>query len=105
MEHKIFNSLRKYKIPLFFRIIFFIILFLIWTTLILLPLPASAPIWIFVIIIWVIFVISAKNIKFVKKIRKWLIFFMKNIIDKKIRDHKIKDIKKHIKQILNNKEK
>ena len=105
MEHKIFNKLRKYKIPLFLRVLIFIALLLIGIISILLPLPGSAPVWIFVIVIWVIFIISAKNIKFVKKIRKWLIFFMKNIVDKKIRSHKIKDIKKHIKQILNSKHK
>jgi len=103
LEHKIFNKISKYKIPLFLRIIIFIILLIIWIILILLPIPTSAPSWIFIIILWLIFIISAKKIKFIRKIRKWLFYFMKNIVDKKIRNHKIKDIKKHIKQILNNK--
>ena len=103
MEHQIFNKISKYKIPLFLRIIIFIVLLILWIIFILLPLPASAPIGILIIIFWIIFIISAKNIKFIRKIRKWLFYFMKNIIDKKIRNHKIKDIKKHIKQIFKNK--
>ena len=103
MEHKIYNKISKYKIPFFIRVIIFTILFILWIILILLPLPTSAPTWIIVIIFWMIFIISAKKIKFIRKIRKWLFYFMKNIIDKKIRNHKIKDIKKHIKQILKNK--
>jgi hypothetical protein len=105
MEHKIYKIIRKYKIPLFFRIFIMLIFVLLGIISILLPIPTSAPFWIFLIMIGSIFVIWVRDLKPIKKIRKGIIFFIKNIIDSRIREHKIKDIKKHIKHILKNKKK
>ena len=103
MEHKIYNKLRKYKIPLFLRIIIMVFLVVFWVFMVILPIPGSAIIGWWSVILWFIFILEVKNIKFITKIRKWLFYFIRNAKDKKIRNHKIKDIKKHIKQILNNK--
>jgi len=103
VEDEIYNKIRKYKIPLFLRIIIMVFLIIIWFFMIILPIPGSALIgWSF-IILGIIFTLQAKNLKFIKKIRKWLFYFLKNAKNKEIRRHKTKDIKKHIKQILNNK--
>jgi len=102
MEYKIYNLILKYKIPLFLRIIIMLVFFLLWFFSILLPLPFSIPLWIFLIIIWSIFVIWVRDIKFLQKIRKGSLFFAKNIFNRNIRNYKIKDIKKHVRQILNN---
>ena len=79
---------------------FFLVLF--WLFLIILPFPGSAIIWWWIVILGFIFILEVRNLKFVKKIRKWIIFFLKNFKDKQIRNHKIKDFKKHIKDILDN---
>ena len=105
MEHKIYNIIRKYKIPLFIRVLIMVLLILFWILALFFPLPGSAIFGIILIIIWMLFIIWVKDIKHIKKIRKWIIFFTQNIINKEIREHKIKDIKKHIKEILNNNKK
>jgi len=99
VEHKIYNKLRKYKIPLLLRIIIMAFLVVFWVFMIILPIPWSAVIGWGAIILGFIFILNVENIKFIKKIRKWLFYFLKNAKNKEIRDHKIKDIKKHIKQI------
>jgi len=100
MEHKIYNKVRKYKMPLFLRIFIMVFLVLFWIFMVILPIPGSAVIWWGSIIIGFIFILEARNLKFITKIRKWLLYFMKNVKNKKIRNHKIKDFKKHIKQII-----
>ncbi len=102
VEHKIYKFIRKYKIPFFIRVIITAILCFLWIISIILPLPFSVPIWIILIAFWAVFIISAKDIKSIIKIRKGTMFLTKNIVNKKIRDQKIKDIKKHVRQILNN---
>jgi len=103
MEYNIFNKISKYKIPLFFRIIIMIFLIIIGIAFIIFPFPGSAIIGWLSVILWFIFIIRGKDIKFIRKIRKWIIYSIKNFKNKKIREHKIRDIKKHIKQILNSK--
>ncbi|MDQ7009115.1 MAG: hypothetical protein Q9M94_02390 [Candidatus Gracilibacteria bacterium] len=103
MEHKIYNKIRKYKIPLLFRIIIMVFLALLGIFMIILPIPGSAIIGWGLVILGFIFILEVKNIKFITKIRKGLLYFLQNLKDKKIRNHKIKDIKKHIKHILQNK--
>jgi len=100
LEHKIFNKIRKYKIPLFLRTIIMIFFVILWLFLVLLPIPWSALFWWWIVILWFIFILEARHIANVIKIRKWLFYFMKNYKNKKIRSHKIKDIKKHIKNII-----
>ena len=105
MEHRIYNIINKYKIPLFIRVLIMVLLILFWILALFFPLPGSAIFWIILIVIWLLFIIWVKDIKNIKKIRKWIIFFSKNIIHKDIRKHKIKDIKKHIKEIQSNNKK
>lgn len=99
MEYKVYKNIRKLKIPLFFRTIIMVFLILFWIFMIILPIPGSAIIGWWSIILWFIFILEAKNLKFIKKIRKWIFYFLKNAKSKKIRKHKIRDIKKHIKKI------
>jgi len=103
MEYKIYKNLRKYQIPLFLRVIITICLIIIWLVFVIFPLPWSAIVWWTIIIFSFIFVLEAKNIKQLVKIRKGIIHCLKNIHLKKIREHKMRDIKKHIKDILNSK--
>jgi hypothetical protein len=51
------------------------------------------------LILGFIFILEVKNIKSIKKIRKWLFYFLKNAKNKEIRKHKTRDIKRHIKKI------
>ena len=105
MEHQIFYKIRKFKIPIIIRYFFMIILVILWIISIILPIPASMPFGIFLIILGLLFIIWVHHLKNLKKIRKGILFFSKNFHKKNIRNHKIKDIKKHIKQILKNKQK
>ena len=99
MEHKIYNKIRKYKIPLLLRIIIMIFLVILGFLFIILPIPWSALIGWWLIILGFVFILEVKNIIFIKKIRKWLFYFLKNAKNKEIRKHKIRDIKKHINKI------
>jgi len=99
LEHKIYNKIRKYKIPLLLRIIIMVFLVIFWIFFIILPIPWSALIGWWLIILGFVFILEAKNIKFIKKIRKGLFYFLKNAKNKEIRKHKIRDIKKHINKI------
>ena len=103
MEHKIFNKIRKYKIPFIIRFFIMLLLIIIWLFLIVLPIPLSAAIWWIIVILWIIFIINANNLSHLQKIRKWIFYSLKNIHNKNIIKYKIKDIKKHIKQIILNK--
>ena len=103
MEYKIFRYVRHHvKIPFFIRFIL-ACLFMIFSLIpIILPIfPGSIFLWIFLLIIWLLFIVPAHKIKHVVKIKKWIIFLSKNFHRKKIISHKIKDIKFHIKEILN----
>ena len=103
MEYKIYHKIRKYNIPLFIRIIIMVFLIVVGLLFVAIPIPGSSiPGW-WIITLSFIFVLEAKNLRFIKKIRKGLFYFIKNIKCKKTRKHKIKDIKKHIKQIIKNK--
>ncbi len=103
MEYKIYNKLRKYKIPLFLRIIITICLIIIGLALVIFPFPGSAAVWWTIVILSFILILEARNIKELVKIRKWIIHYLKNIHKKQTRIHKVNDIKKHIKDILNSK--
>lgn len=99
MEHKIYHKIRKYKIPFFLRIIIMIFLVIFGILFIILPIPWSALIGWWLVVLGFVFILEAKNIIFIKKIRKWLFYFLKNAKNKEIRKHKIRDIKKHISKI------
>lgn len=79
-----------------------IFLVILWITFIILPIPWSAIIGWWLVILGFIFILEVKNIKFIKKIRKWLFYFLQNAKNKEIRNHKVRDIKKHINKIRKN---
>jgi hypothetical protein len=103
MEYKIYKKIRKYKIPLFLRVIITICLIIVWLSLVIFPFPGSAIVWWSIVILSFIFIIEARDIKELVKIRKWIIHYLKNIHIKQTRIQKVNDIKKHIKEILNSK--
>jgi len=103
MEYKIYKKIRKYKLPFFIRLFLMFLIIIFWLFLVAFPFPWSAAIWWSIIILSFIFIIEAKDLKELIKIRKWLIHFLKNIHKKQTRTYKINNIKKHIKDILNSK--
>ena len=46
---------------------------------------------------------SWEKIRHVVKIRKWIVYLMKNLHRENVVDHKVKDIRNHIKIILQDK--
>ena len=105
MEHKIFHKIRRFKIPFIIRFFIMFLLIIIWLSLVVLPIPGSAAIWWIIVIFWIIFIIKAEKINALQKLRKWIFYFLKNIHNKEIIKYKIKDFKKHIKEIINHKNK
>lgn len=102
MEYKIFKAFRhNVKIPYIIRL-FFGILFIFLSSLpIVLPLfPGSLFCGIFMLVLGIILVVSAKKIKHVVKMRKSIIYLFKNMHKKNTIKHKIYDIKIHVMQIL-----
>lgn len=102
MEYKIFRFIRhQFKIPFFIRLIVWIFLILISSIPIILPIfPGSLIAWIFVFVVWFLLIVPWEKIKHVIKIRKGVIYLVKNFHRKRIIEHKIKDIREHIKEIL-----
>lgn len=103
MEYKIYSKIRKYKTPLFLRIILTFCLIIIWLSLVIFPFPWSAAVWWTLVILSFILILEARKLKELVKIRKWIVHYLKNIHIKQTRIHKVNDIKKHIKDILNSK--
>lgn len=102
MEYKIFSYIRhKVKIPFFIRFILSAFLIFLSILPILLPLfPGSLFIGVIFLIIWILLIVPWWKIRYVIKIRKWIVYLFRNLHRKKIIDHKIKDFKEHIKEIL-----
>lgn len=107
MEYKILKSLRfALKLPFIIRLFFGILFIVISIIPILLPLfPWSLLVGIFLLIVWVILVVSPSKIKHVIKMRKSIIYLFMNLHNKHIIRHKINDIRIHIRDILKNEEK
>ena len=103
MEHKLYKNIRRIKLPFLIRLTLGFFLIISWIISIILPLPLSVPTWIILIVIWIIFVIEARDIKELIKIRKGIFYLSKNFKNKQIRKHKIKDIKKHTRLIIKKK--
>ncbi len=105
MEYKIYKILRKdLKIPYLIRLFFAIFFIFISLFPIILPLfPGSIFLGIFFLVVWVIFLISAEDLKKFIKIRKSILFMFLNITKKNILKQKTKDIKRDIKHILKRK--
>lgn len=107
MEYKILKSLRfALKLPFIIRLFFGILFIVISVFPIVLPIfPWSLFVGIFILIVWVILVVSPSKIKHVIKMRKSIIYLFMNLHNKHIIRHKINDIRIHIKDILKNEEK
>lgn len=104
MEYKILKSLRfALKLPFIIRLFFGILFIVISTIPIILPLfPGSLLVGIFILVVWVILVVSPSKIKHVIKMRKSIIYLFMNLHNKHIIRHKMNDIRKHVKDILKN---
>ena len=105
MEYKIFRFIRhNVKIPLFIRFIFGVFFIFISSLPIVLPLfPWSLFAWVVILVFWILLIVPWSKIRHVVKIRKWIIYMIKNFHKKKTLDHKMKDISDHIKEILKDK--
>ncbi len=104
MEYKIFQFLRtNIEIPFLIRFIFGIFFIITSIIPIILPIfPWSLFVWLIMLVLWILFIVPWKKIKYVIKIRKWITYWIKNYNKKRILNHKIRDIKFHIKKILKN---
>jgi len=105
MEYKIFYYMRhKSNTPLWFRLFFAVILFIISLFPIILPLfPGSLFVWIFLLVVWLVRIIPTDKLKYVIKIRKSIVHLFKNLGNKKMLMHKVYDIKTHVKKIFRKK--
>ena len=105
MEHKIFNYIRHWiQIPYFFRLVIWFFLISISGVPILLPIfPWSLFVGVFILVVWILLIIPGQKIKHVIKLRKWIVYLFQNIHKKRIVKHKMKDIKKHVMEIIKEK--
>jgi len=104
MEYRILKSLRfALKLPFIIRLFFGIFFIVISTIPIVLPLfPWSLFVWVFILIVWLILVVSPSKIKHIIKMRKSIVYLFMNLHNKHIIRHKINDIRIHIRAILKN---
>lgn len=102
MEYRIFRYVRhSVRIPFFIRFVFAIFLIFISIFPIILPIfPWSIFIGIPILVIWLMLIVPWEKIKYVVKIRKWIIYLAKNFHRKETVWQKIRDIKLHIRDIL-----
>lgn len=104
MEYQIFRYIRHHiKIPFFIRFILSSFLIFLSSIPIILPLfPGSLFVWMFIFVVWFLFIIPWSKIKYVIKLRKSIFYMMSNFHRKRIIEHKMKDIKEHVRDILKN---
>ncbi len=102
MEYRIFHLVRhKIRVPFFIRIIFATILFILSIPQILLPIfPGSLITGVFMFSISLLLCVPWKRVRYIIKFRKWIIYMFKNIRNKIIIKHKMRDFSSHIKKIL-----
>ncbi len=102
MEYTILKTFRHtVKIPFILRLFFGVFFIIVsWIPIILPLFPWSLLVWVFLLVLWIILVISPKKIRHVIKMRKSIIYLFKNIHNKHVVRHKIYDIKIHVMQIL-----
>jgi hypothetical protein len=94
MEYRFFQKLQK--IPRWIRVFFGIFIFLLGLIAMLIPgIPGAIP----GIVMALLFVVSAHNIRFVRKIRRGLVHLMYNFSWKNVH-LKWYDIKGHLKKII-----
>lgn len=102
MEYKIHKKIRDYfNVHIYIRFFIGILLALLSLIPIILPFPWSFPIWVVMLIFWILLVVPAQKVRHVIKLRKGVVYMMKNIHRRRILKHKMNDISLHIKQILN----
>jgi hypothetical protein len=106
MEYTIFMYIRTYlNIPYFLRFILACFLIFISIIPIVLPIfPWSIFLWTFLLVLWLMLIVPWKKIKHVVKMRKWVFYLFRNFHKKDIVKYKVKDIKIHIRDILNEKQ-
>lgn len=104
MEYKIYKRIRNYlKIHIYVRIFIGIIIGIIAIFPLVLPFPGSFPVGIILLVFALLIILPWNKIRHIIKLRKWMIFLMKNFHKKTIVRHKMRDFSSHIKQILNDK--
>ena len=102
MEYKIHKKIRDYfNVHIYIRFFIGILLALLSLIPIILPFPWSFPIWVVMLIFWILLVVPAQKVRHVIKLRKGVVYMMKNIHRRRILKHKMNDISLHIRQILN----
>jgi len=97
MEYQIFHKIRNWtKIPYFLRFLLAILLIIIWF------LASFIPIipWIIFVVSWIILLLPANKLKHLIKIRKWLVYMIQNIREKRMVKHKVLDIIIHSKDLV-----
>lgn len=96
MEYSIFHNLRnKFRIPYIIRFILAVISLLIGILWIILPVIP----WLVFFVLWILFLIPWEKIRHLIKIRKWIIYMIKNRFERRIIRYKVLDIIKHSKDI------
>lgn len=105
MEYKIFRYTRhNIKIPFFIRFILAVFLIFLSIIPIILPIfPWSIFIWLFFLVIWLMLIVPWYKIKHVVKLRKSIFYLTTNFHRKDTISYKIRDIKMHIRDILDEK--
>ncbi len=102
MEYKIFRFTRHHiKIPYFIRFIFAVLLIFIAIFPIVLPIfPWSIFPGLVLLVIWLMLIVPGHKVKHVVKLRKSLYYLTTNFHRKDTIAYKIRDIKMHIRDIL-----
>lgn len=102
MEYKIFKFIRyNVRIPFFIRVFFWVILILISIIPIVLPIfPGSIFLWIPIFLVGFLLIVPWHKVRHVVKIRKWIIYLAQNFHRRTIIEHKMRDIRCHVRDIL-----
>jgi hypothetical protein len=106
MEYQIYNYIQqRLQFPLWLRILIAIILVPISLIPIILPIfPGSSVVGVVLLVIAILFFVSGHKVRYVMKVRKGIVYMMKNLHRKRILRQKMKDISSHIKEILDERE-
>lgn len=104
MEYTVYKKIRHYlKIHIIIRYILWGIIAIAALVPLLIPFPGSGIIWVLMIVLALLTVVPGNKIRHVIKLRKWFLYLIKNLHNKIIIRHKIRDFSSHIKEILNDK--
>ncbi|PZM86817.1 hypothetical protein DLH72_00030 [Candidatus Gracilibacteria bacterium] len=102
LEYRAYNLLRrKIKIPLFFRWIFSFIFLFIGISFIILPVfPGSLFVGVFLFVVGFILIVRSDRLRYLIKLRRSIVYMFSNIFKKETRAQKVRDIKKHLREIF-----